>query len=46
MEIVCTLSSERETETEKGRERKGEGLINVLAMINGLSVAITNRLCF
>lgn len=31
---------------DRDREREGEGLINVLAMINGLSVAITNWLCF
>ena len=45
MEILCTLSSTRETEGERGR-REGEGLMNVLAVINGLSAAITNWLCF
>lgn len=42
VKILSTLSSRREME----KERKGEGLINVLAMINGRGVAITNWLCF
>lgn len=38
-------AEERRRQREGGRERKGEGLINVLAVINGLSVAITNCGC-
>lgn len=46
MEIFCTLSSTRETEGEGEGGGEGEGLMNVLAVINGLSAAITNWLCF
>lgn len=41
------LSERKRSRRRKtGGERRGEGLINVLAMINGLGAAITNWLCF
>lgn len=39
-------AKERSRRRKIGGERRGEGLINVLAMINGLGAAITNWLCF
>lgn len=40
--MFCTPAEEKRR--EEAKKGKGEGLINVLAMINGLAVAITNWL--